>query len=94
MDKTSETKLDLVAVLRTAERLGFSEGVDNHFSCLNPHSENSFFINPHRIHWAEISASDIVEIDFNGQVLGNSAPPEATAFFIHSRIHKKCPDAF
>ena len=71
MDKTTETKLDLVAVLRTAERLGFSEGVDNHFSCLNPHSENSFFINPHRIHWAEISASDIVEIDFNGQVLVN-----------------------
>ena len=31
MDKTKESKLDLVAVLRTAERLGFSEGVDNHF---------------------------------------------------------------
>jgi len=94
MDKTKESKLDLVAVLRTAERLGFSEGVDNHFSCLNPNSENTFLINPHRIHWAEVCVSDIVEIDFNGQVLGNSAPPEATAFFIHSRIHKRCPDAF
>ena len=79
MDKTSETKLDLVAALRTAERLGFSEGVDNHFSCLNPNVETSFFINPHRIHWAEVSVSDIVEIDFNGQVLGNGSPPEATA---------------
>ena len=93
MNKTLQTKTDLVVALRTSERLGYSEGVDNHFSCLVPGTEDHFYINPHRMHWSEICVADLVELDFDGVVLNGKAPPEDTAFFIHSSIHRKCPEA-
>ena len=92
--KIWQAKIDLAAILRTAARLGLNEGVDNHFSCLVPGKKDRFLINPHRRHWQEVSASDIVEVDYNGVPSKGQIPPEATAFFIHSRIHLNCPDAF
>tara|TARA_Y100000588_G_scaffold394108_1_gene512889 strand:+ start:1898 stop:2650 length:753 start_codon:yes stop_codon:yes gene_type:complete len=92
-DKIWKTKVDLAAVLRTAARLNLHEGVDNHFSAVVPGVSDRFLINPHRQHWSEICASDIVEVDHRGKTVGGKKPPEATAFFIHSRIHMICPHA-
>ena len=94
MDEVLHTKIDLVVALGTSERLGYNEGVDNHFSCLVPGTEYHFYINPHRMHWSEICVADLVELDFSGLVLDGKTSPEATAFFIHSSIHRRCPEAF
>ena len=94
----AESRSELAAGLRWASRLGFSEGVDNHFSMAIPDGDGiirgkRFLINPHGWHWSEITASSLVLCDELGKVLEGENTVEDTGFFIHSRIHAKLPRA-
>ena len=93
MDARKQARIDLAAVLRWSAKLELHEGVDNHFSVMVPGEDDRFLINPHRRHWRDIRASDLVEVDAEGNLIEGSEPPEATAFFIHWRIHVKCAHA-
>jgi len=93
-----QLRVDLAAALRWAARLGLNEGVDNHFSAAVPDVDgrlrgDCFLINPYGWHWSEITASSLVLCDAEGNVLEGDNEAEATAFFIHSRIHVNVPSA-
>jgi ribulose-5-phosphate 4-epimerase/fuculose-1-phosphate aldolase len=93
-----QMRVDLACALRWADRLGFSEGVDNHFSLAVPDDDgvmrgNRFLINPYGWHWSEITASSLVLCDAEGNVLEGDNEVEPTAFFIHSRVHIGVPNA-
>ncbi len=93
-----QTRIDLAAALRWADRLGFSEGVDNHFSVALPFEDSvtrgsRFLLNPYGWHWSEITASSLVLCDEEGSVLDGDNSVENTAFFIHSRLHVNVPRA-
>ncbi len=92
-DAAWQARVDLAAMLRIAVHLDLHEGVDNHFSVLVPGRGDRFLINPHRRHWSEVRASDIVEVDLDGNPVDGKQPPEATALHIHSRIHRNCAHA-
>lgn len=84
-------RIDLAAALRWAARLNMNEGVCNHFSLeLAP---DRYLINPQGLHWAEVTAGDILLIDGSGTVLDGRHTLEPTAFFIHSWIHRLNPHA-
>lgn len=84
---------DLAAALRMADRLGFGEGVCNHFSFAVPGADGLFLINPRRLHWSEVTASGLLLVDDNGALIEGDEPPEASAFYIHWRLHKAAPQA-
>src|SRR3546814_294072 len=86
-DVRGRTRVDLAAALRWAVRMGFHEGICNHFSAVIPGADDRFLINPHGYHWSEVRASDLVEVDADGQPVDGKEPPEPTAFFIHYHIH-------
>lgn len=90
---TWQARLDLAAALRTAERQGLAEGVCNHFSVMVPGTDDRFLLNPHRLHWSEVTASSLVLMDNDGNLLEGDQPPEETAFYIHWRLHKAAPHA-
>lgn len=92
-DARARTKVDLAASLRWAVRMGFHEGICNHFSAVIPGEEDRFLINPHGYHWSEVRASDLVEVDADGKAVNGKEPPEPTAFFIHYHIHRLVPAA-
>ncbi len=92
-DARAATRTDLAAALRWSVRLGLHEGICNHFSAVIPGADDRFLINPHGYHWAEVRASDLVEVDKDGQAVDGKEPPEPTAFFIHYHIHRLVPDA-
>ena len=56
-DPVAEARRDLAAALRWAARLGFHEGTCNHFSLKVPGQEGRYLINPHGLHFSEITAS-------------------------------------
>jgi ribulose-5-phosphate 4-epimerase/fuculose-1-phosphate aldolase len=90
MDKTtviSRGRVDLACALRSAARLGLSEGVCNHFSLAVGGVPDRFLINPQGLHWSEVTAADILLVDTRGNVIEGSRTVEPTAFFIHARIH-------
>lgn len=91
MDRIAQGRLELAAVLRWSARLGFNEGVCNHFSLeVGP---DRYLINPQGLHWSEVRPSDVLLIDGTGKVVDGPHPIEPTAFFIHSWIHRLNPHA-
>ncbi|HKV16117.1 MAG TPA: aldolase [Reyranella sp.] len=92
-DPVTQARLDLAAALRSAARHGLNEGICNHFSMAVPGRADLFLVNPQGLHWSEISPSDLVMADFDGNVVEGHHSVEPTAFYIHARIHAGKPGA-
>ena len=87
----AEARRQLAACFRLAALNGFEEGVCNHFSAMVPGHDDLFFVNPYGYAFGEITASRLLICDFDGNVVAGDGVPEATAFFIHARLHKMSP---
>jgi ribulose-5-phosphate 4-epimerase/fuculose-1-phosphate aldolase len=88
-----QARTDLATCFRMAARLGLHEGICNHFSAMLPGHDDLFLVNPYGFSFSEVTASDLVVCDFHGNVVAGEGIPEATAFFIHGRMHKNVPRA-
>lgn len=88
-----EARRDLAACFRMAARLGLSEGICNHFSLMLPGRDDLFLVNPYGYGFSEITASMLLVCDMHGHVVAGDGKPEATAFFIHARVHMHHPRA-
>jgi ribulose-5-phosphate 4-epimerase/fuculose-1-phosphate aldolase len=86
-----QVRVDMAAAFRWAVRHGLHEGICNHFSYAV--GEDKFLINRWGMHWSEITASNILLADYDGNVLEGEGTVEPTAFYIHSRVHLACPHA-
>ncbi|MDA0997331.1 MAG: aldolase [Proteobacteria bacterium] len=86
-------RVDLAACFRMAARLGLHEGICNHFSFVVPGHDDLFMVNPYGLAFNEITASSLLICDFHGNVVVGDRQPEATAFYIHARLHLKRPQA-
>ena len=67
------------------------EGVCNHFSVMLPDGKR-FLLNRYG-YWSEVTASNLLALDGEGNVLEGEGEFEKTAFYIHSRIHLANPRA-
>ncbi len=92
-DPALTARIDLVAALRWADRLGYSEGICNHFSFAVPGRDGHFLINPQGLHWSEVTPADLVVVDAAGNKVEGLHSVEPTAFFIHGCIHRSVPRA-
>ncbi|MDB5412330.1 MAG: hypothetical protein JWR10_665 [Rubritepida sp.] len=88
-----QARIDLAACFRMAAKLGLQEGICNHFSCVVPGHDDLMMVNPYGYGFAEVTASNLVICDFQGRVVAGNGVPEATAFYIHARLHMKHPRA-
>lgn len=89
----AEARVDLAACFRMAARLGLEEGICNHFSAMVPGRDDLFLVNPYGLAFSEIRASDLLVCSLDGAVVEGEGQPEATAFFIHARLHARLPRA-
>ena len=88
-----QARVDLAACFRAAARLGLHEGICNHLSAMVPGRDDLFLVNPYGYGFAEITASRLLICDFHGRVVAGEGVPEATAFYIHARLHMRLPRA-
>jgi ribulose-5-phosphate 4-epimerase/fuculose-1-phosphate aldolase len=88
-----QARVDLAACFRMAARFGMEEGICNHFSAVVPGYDDLFIVNPYGYAFSELTASMLLICDFHGNVVSGQGQPEATAFYIHARIHKNIPRA-
>jgi ribulose-5-phosphate 4-epimerase/fuculose-1-phosphate aldolase len=87
-----QARVDLAAAFRLAVRMDLHEGVCNHFTLMLPDSRR-FLLNAYGLHWSEVTASNLLVLDAEGNVLEGDGEAERTAFYIHSRIHLANPRA-
>jgi len=88
-----QARVDLAACFRAAARHGMHEGICNHLSAMVPGRDDLFLVNPYGWAFSEITASRLLICDFEGRVVEGTGTPEATAFFIHARVHLNVPRA-
>ncbi|KMY85181.1 Ribulose-5-phosphate 4-epimerase and related epimerase and aldolase [Candidatus Paraburkholderia calva] len=87
----ADARVQLAACFQPASMHGLEEGICNHFSAVVPGHDDLFFANPYGYAFNEITASRLLICDYEGRVIDGEGQPEATAFFIHARVHKLMP---
>ena len=82
-------RVDLAACYRIFDHLGWTELIYNHITAKAPGPEAHFLINPFGLMYHEVTASNLVKIDLDGNIVGDSAwPVNPAGFVIHSAIHE------
>ena len=82
---------ELAACFQLAAVHGLEEGICNHFSAMLPGHDDLFLVNPYGYAFSEVIAQNLLVCDFAGNVVAGEGEPEATAFYIHARLHKQLP---
>ncbi|WP_233837477.1 class II aldolase/adducin family protein [Paraburkholderia sp. ZP32-5] len=91
-----DARVELAACYRLVAVYGMTDMIANHISVAVPDEPHHFLINAYGLLYPEITASNLMKIDLDGNVL---AKPELEygfnrpGFVIHGAIHRGRPDA-
>lgn len=89
-----EARRQLAACYRIFDHMGWSELIYNHITLRVPGEDKAFLINPFGLLYSEVTASNLVKIDIDGNVLdGSTYPVNRAGFTQHSVFHRQLPDA-
>jgi ribulose-5-phosphate 4-epimerase/fuculose-1-phosphate aldolase len=81
-------RVDLAAAYRLVAHYGWDDLVFTHLSARVPGPEHHFLINPYGMLFDEITASSLVKVDTDGNVVSESPYPiNPAGFTIHSAVH-------
>ena len=64
-----KARIDLAACYRLVAHYGMSDMMANHISLRVPGEDNAFLINPYGMLYEEITASSLIKIDLDGNIL-------------------------
>lgn len=84
-------KQRLAAAFRILAKRGLTSGIAGHISVRDPELRDHFWVNPYRMPFSLIRASDLLLVDSNGRVVEGRDRVNAAAFAIHSAIHETHP---
>src|SRR5688572_29015015 len=89
-----KARVELAAAYRIFDMLGWVEMIFNHITVRVPGTEVRFLINPFGLHYREVTASNLVLIDIEGNPVRETKwPVNRAGFVIHSAIHAAIPQA-
>ena len=85
---------DLAAAYRLCARRGWDDIVWTHLSAAIPGQDGVYLINRFGLRFAEVTASNLVRVNLQGQLLpGETGPVNPSGFAIHGCVHAARPDA-
>jgi ribulose-5-phosphate 4-epimerase/fuculose-1-phosphate aldolase len=89
-----EVRVKLAACYRLVAHYGWDDLIYTHISARVPGPGHSFLINPYGVMFDEVTASSLVKVDIDGNVmLDNGYAINPAGFTIHSAIHAAREDA-
>nr|WP_246355737.1 class II aldolase/adducin family protein [Paraburkholderia humisilvae] len=93
-DAERALRIELAGVYRVFAMLGWTELIYNHITTRIPGAHTHFLINPFGLHYTEVTASNLVKVDVEGNVVGASSyPVNPAGLVVHAAIHRALPDA-
>ena len=87
-----QNRLDLAAAYHLADLYGFSDIIWNHITCKTSSNKKTFLINRFGLRYDEVTASNLLEIDLDGNVLSDDGEINYTGYIIHGAIHQSRSD--
>lgn len=88
-----EVRCDLAACYRAFVQYGWTDLIYTHVSARHPTQEGQYLINPYGLLFEEITASNLIVVDFDGQVVRGDFPVNGAGHPIHSGVLKARSDA-
>ena len=89
-------RVSLAAAYRLIAEFGMDDSIFTHISARAPASEgeHAFLINPYGLRFDEVTASNLVTVDLDGNILRDAwgAGINKAGFTIHSAVHMARPD--
>ena len=87
-----QARRQLASCYRVFAMLGWTEMIYNHITLRLPDSatggEKHFLINPFGLHYSEVTASNLVKINLQGEVLdGSPYKVNPAGFVVHATLH-------
>ena len=94
-NKTLQFRIDLAAAYRLIHRMGLDDSIYTHISVRLPDRQDRFLINPYGLRFEEVTASNLVTVDLDGNVIDDPSGLgiNPAGFTIHSAIHAARHDA-
>lgn len=81
-------RVELAGTYRLFYALGWHELIYNHITVRVPGTSDYFLINPFGLTYREVTASNLVKIDIDGNIIGRSEfPANPAGFVVHSAVH-------
>jgi len=89
-----ELRKHLAAAYRVFAHYGWDDLIFTHLSARVPGDEHHFLLNPYDMLFDEITASNLVKVDLEGNpVMATTHPTNPAGFIIHSALHMAREDA-
>jgi ribulose-5-phosphate 4-epimerase/fuculose-1-phosphate aldolase len=90
----ARVRVDLAAAYHLIEHFQMSDSIYTHISARVPGDNEYFLINPYGTRFNEVTASQLVTIDLEGNIIDDPCNMGANpaGFTIHSAIHEARPD--
>src|SRR5436190_3586540 len=88
-----EAREDLAACYRLCVHYRMTDMIYNHISLRVPGSDDHFLINAFGLLYEEVSASNLIKVDIDGNLIdGDMLEANPAGFVIHAAIHQARPD--
>ena len=86
-----KVRVDLAAMFRLTHMMGWDDTVWNHITARAPGTDHTFFMHEMGLLYEEITASNLIKVDENGNVLEGPEKANTAGFIIHSAVHLNHP---
>ncbi|MDD9822764.1 MAG: class II aldolase/adducin family protein [Gammaproteobacteria bacterium] len=91
-DAEWQVRRDLAACYRLFVRYGWTDLIFTHLSARVPGRADQYLINPYGLLFEEITASNLIKVDFDGRVIAGDEPFNDAGHAIHTAILRARPD--
>ena len=93
-----QARVDLAACYRLVAHFGMADMMANHISSHVPGEKGAFLINPYGMMYEEMTASCLIKVDYDGNILSKPDFGELNyginkaGYVIHSAVHRARPE--
>lgn len=91
-DAEWQLRVDLAACYRAFVHYGWTDSIFTHLSARVPENPQQYLINPYGLLFHEIRASNLIKIDFDGNVIAGDYPYNEAGHAIHTAMLRARPD--
>lgn len=87
-----QLRIQLAACYRAFVHYGWTDSIFTHLSARVPDNPEQYLINPYGLLFHEICASNLIKVDFDGNVIDGDYPYNEAGHAIHTAMLKARPD--
>ena len=91
-DEEWQNRVELAACYHLTDHFNMSDIIWNHITAKTCSQKDTFLINKFGLRYDEVTASNLLEIDLEGNILSGEGEINQTGYVIHGAIHKNRKD--